>query len=101
MDPSIKFKRTKQAIQHYSQNFNKEEEGVINAAIEIPKFSMGITLVTFREKYYKYGVDDDLINRSLKIGGYYYAWNTYLIASSLLDLAHEQFNETQFFGLFR
>ena len=51
MYPSCKFKLTKQAIQYYSQDFTKEETSVIDAALEKLKFSMGNTLVTFRDKY--------------------------------------------------
>ena len=91
MHPSIKFKRIKQVIQHYSQDFNEEEDGVINAALEMLKFSMGNTLLTFCENYYEYGVDDNPMNRSLTIGGYNTAWNFYLIARYLLDLVQEHF----------
>ena len=49
------------------------------------EFSMGNTLVMFSEKYYEYGVDNDLTNRS----GYDSAWNADLIASYLLDLAQD------------
>ena len=65
------------------------------------KFSMGNTLVTFRNKYYEYGVDDDPMNRSLTIGGYDSAWNADLIASYILNMAQDHFTETKFFGLYR
>ena len=74
---------------------------VIEAALEMLKFSMGNTLVMFREKCYEYGVDDDPMNRSLTIGGYNSAWNADLIASYLLDLSQDHFTETKLFGLYR
>ena len=52
---------------------------------------MGNTLVTFRRKYYEYGVDNDPMNRSLAIEGYDSASD--LIASYLLDLAQKHFTE--------
>ena len=74
---------------------------MINTALEIFKSSMGNTLVMFREKYYGYGVDDDLMNRSLTLGGYDSAWNVYLITSYLLDLGQGHFNRTKFLGLYQ
>ena len=70
MYPSCKFKLIKQAIHYYSEDFTEEEMAVIEAALEMLKFSMGNILVTFRDRYYEYGVDDDPVNRSLTIGGY-------------------------------
>ena len=65
------------------------------------KFSMGNTLVMFRNKYYEYGVDDDPMNKSLTIGDYDSTWNADLIARYLLDLAQDHFTETKFSGLYR
>ena len=101
MYPLCKFKLIRQVIQYYSQCFNEEEVGVINAALEMLEFSMGNTLVVSREKYYEYGVVDDPMNRSLTIGGYNSACNADLIASYLLDLAQDHFTKARFFGLYR
>ena len=68
--PSIRYRLIQKAIQHYSEAFDKEEIEVIDSAIEMLKFSMGNTLVTFCEKYYEYGVEDDLVMRALTTGGY-------------------------------
>jgi hypothetical protein len=38
------------------------------------KFGMGNTLLTFVDKYYKYGGDLDVEDRGLTIGGYESAW---------------------------
>ncbi len=38
------------------------------------KFSMGSTVVQFREEYYKYGVDEDPEKRPLTIGMIDDAW---------------------------
>ena len=53
---------------------------VIDAALKMMKFSMGNALVTFREKYYEYGVEDDLVMRALTIGGYDSAWYADMVA---------------------
>ena len=73
---------------------------VVEAAFEMLKFSMGNTLVTFREKYYEYGVEDDPVMRALTIGGYDSAWYVNMVASYTLDLAKDHFSRTKFFGVY-
>ena len=65
--PSIRYKLIQKVIQHLSAAFVEEEMEVIEAILEMLKFSMGNTLVTFHEKYYKYGVGEDPVMRALTI----------------------------------
>ena len=74
---------------------------VIEAALEMLKFSMANTLVTFRDKYYEYGVEEDPEMRALTIGGYDSAWYADMVASYILDVAENHFSMTQFFGIYR
>ena len=62
---------------------------MINAALEMLRFSIENTLVVFREKYNEYRVGDNQMNRSLAIGGYDSTGNADLIASYLLDLVQD------------
>jgi hypothetical protein len=86
MYPSIKHRLIRQAINHYCADINEEEQEVIDAALEMQQFSMGNTIITFRDKYYEYGVSDDPMERGLTIGGYDSAWLADMVAGYLLDL---------------
>ena len=48
-----------------------------------------------------YGQCDDVLNRTLTIGGYDSAWLADLIASYIFELAADHFEETSFFGIYR
>lgn len=101
MYPSIQHKLIRKSIEHYSRNLSEEEHTIINAALEMQQFSMGNTLVMFRDKYYEYGTADDPFERSLTIGGYDSAWMADLVGGYIFDLAEDHFNMTKFFGLYR
>ena len=47
MYPCVRYRLIRKAINHYSLTFTEEELEVIKAALEMLKFSMGNTLVTF------------------------------------------------------
>ena len=101
MYPSIKHRLIRQAINHYCADINEEEQEVIDAALEMQQFSMGNTIITFRDKYYEYGVSEDPMERGLTIGGYDSAWLADMVAGYLLDLAENHFEMTTFFGMYR
>ena len=68
MYPSIKAKLIRKAVSHFSQGLNEEEKNVIEAALEMQKFSMANTLIQFREKYYEYGEGgENALKRTLMI----------------------------------
>ena len=62
---------------------------------------MGNTIITFRDKYYEYGVSDDPMEKGLTIGGYDSAWLADMVAGYLLDLAESHLEMTTFFGMYR
>ena len=102
MYPSIKHKLIRKAINHFCMDrLNEEEEVVIAAALEMQQFSMGNTIVTFRDKFYEYGVNADPMERGLTIGGYDSAWLADMVAGYLLELADDHFAMTSFFGMYR
>jgi len=80
MYPSIKHKLIRQAINYYCEDINEEEQEVIDAALEMQQFSMGNTIITFCDKYYKYGVSNDPMGIGLTIGGYDSAWLADILA---------------------
>ena len=90
-----------QAIHHYCQDMNEEKQEVIDAALEMQQFSMGTTIVMFRDKYYEYGVSNDPMEKGITICGYDSAWLTDMVAGYLLELAERHFEMTTFFGMYR
>jgi hypothetical protein len=56
--------------------------------LEILKFSMGNTVVSFREKYYKYVVDPNSDRRGLTIGGFKSAFLANLEATYIFKKLH-------------
>ena len=101
MYPSLKYKLILAAITHYSHGFDEKDNERINACLEMLKFSMSNTIVTFRDRYYKNGVHGDPMERSLTIGGYKSGWLADLIASFIFEKAQQQFEDTHFFGIYR
>ena len=90
MYPSIKHKLIRKAINHFCMDrLNEDEEAVIAAALEMQQFSMGNTIITFRNKSCEYGVNDNPMERGITIGGYYSAWLEYMVAGYLLELADD------------
>ena len=64
-------------------------------------FGMGNTLLTFIDKYYEYGGEEDVEERGLTIGGYESAWLADLVTSYILENMKEHFRETHFKGIYR
>ena len=101
MYPLIKAKLIRKAVSHFSQGLNDEEKDVIEAALEMQKFSMANTLIQFREKYYKYGEGgEDALERALTIGGYDSAWMADMVAGYILELANDHFDLARCFGIY-
>jgi hypothetical protein len=68
MYPSIKYKFVKKAITYFAKNLSAETQGRIETCLEMIKFGMGNTLLTFVNKYYKYGSDLNVEDRGLTSG---------------------------------
>ena len=77
MYPSIKAKLIRKAVSQFSQGLNDEENDVIEAALEMQKFSMANTLIQFREKYYEYGEGGEDVEGTTQRG-----WPTWSLATS-------------------
>jgi hypothetical protein len=57
MYPQCHFKAVQDAVQHYARLLPNLSRSKIQRCLDILKFSMGNTIVMFRDKYYEYGVD--------------------------------------------
>ena len=66
------------------------------------RFGMSNTLLTFVDKYYKYGGSVDPNKRGLTIGGYEFAWLADLVASFILEKTEDLFEKTtDYVGIYR
>ena len=102
MYPSITHRLVREAITFFCKDLlSEDEKRIIEAALEMQKFSMGNTLITFREKYYEYGVQSNPDDRGLTIGGYDSAWLADMVAGYILERAQHLFDDTLFFGIYR
>ena len=55
MYPTITYKLVKQAIHHYSKNFEEIDKVAIEIALDMLKFSITNCVCTWRDKYFRYG----------------------------------------------
>jgi hypothetical protein len=90
MYPQFWFKAVKAAVRYYSSRLPPLQQEKVKRCLDILKFSMGNTIVSFRKKYDKYGVDPNHDRRSLTIGGFESAFladleATYIFKSSTIS----------------
>ena len=102
MYPLITFKMVKKEIFFNANGLSKKDNDTIVDCLTMIEFGMGNALITFIDKYYKYGGLDYKENRGLTIGGYESAWLADLVASYVLDSAINLFsNTTNYYGIYR
>jgi hypothetical protein len=85
MYPQCCFKAVSNAVKHFATTLPDLKRERINKCLDILQFSMGNTIVTFQDKYYKYGVGADPNRRGLTIGGFESAFLTDLETSYIFD----------------
>ncbi len=101
MYPQCQFKAVKAAVWYYSSRLPPLQQEKIKRCLEILKFSMGNTIVSFREKYYKYGVDPDPDCCGLTIGGFESAFLADLEATYIFEKLHHLLEQhVQFIGTY-
>jgi hypothetical protein len=101
MYPSIKYKFVRKAVKFFARNLNAETQRQIDTCLEMIKFSMGNTLLTFVDKYYKYGGDLNVEDRGLTIGGYESAWLADLCMAYVTDNSRDILDELVYEGIYR
>jgi hypothetical protein len=67
MYPQCKFRAVKAAVPYYALQLDPIQHERTKKCLEILKFSMGNTIVSFLDKYNEYGVDPDPDWRGLTI----------------------------------
>ena len=87
---------------YFGNILSLEDKEKIDVCLDmVIKFGMGNTLLTFINKYYEYGGDEDVEERGLMIRGYELAWLADLVASYILENIEELFKETRLKGIYR
>ena len=99
------------AVGHYAKDLLKQHPDEsekpwdfnINICLEFIKFGMENTILTFQDKYYKYGDGKEDGSSALTIGGYESAWLADLVASYILDELENHFDEMKYryYGIYR
>jgi len=102
MYPQCRFKAVQTAVKYYARHLRPLDKEQVKRCLEILKFSMGNTIVSFRDKYYEYGVDADPDRRGLTIGGFESAFLADLECSFIFEkLNHLLASHTAFIGTYR
>lgn len=57
MYPSIKFNLIEKAVKYYAASLNEQDVENVETCLELVKFGMSTTLLTFIDKYYMYDGD--------------------------------------------
>jgi hypothetical protein len=102
MYPQCRFKAVKAAVRYFANQLPTLEQLKVKRCLEILKFSMGNTIVSFQDKYYEYGVDPDPNRRGLTIGGFESAFLADLETTYIFQkLRHLYESYTSFIGTYR
>jgi len=103
MYPSIKYKLVKKAIDYFAKDLDVTLKGrsPIRDCLDMIKFGMGNTLLTFVDKYYKYGGNESVEEHGLTISRYESAWLANLIVAYILECAEMSFDNARYKGIYR
>jgi hypothetical protein len=99
--PSIKLKLVRKAVKFYSEGLNTKEKDTINHCLDMIKFGMCNTLITFEDQYYEYDGGKDPEEKGLTIGGFESAWLADLVGAYILANTQQHFTHTTYHGLYR
>ena len=87
-------------MKFYAHNLSPEAREMIRNCLQLIKFGMSATLLTFRDKYYEYGGGEEAKNRGLTIGGYESAWLADLAMAYVLEKTKKHFKKAKFYGVY-
>mmetsp|Transcript_5125 Transcript_5125/g.11175 ORF Transcript_5125/g.11175 Transcript_5125/m.11175 type:complete len:173 (+) Transcript_5125:426-944(+) len=103
MYPSIKFGMVKRAINFFASKAKlaKEERKTIRDCLDLINFGISSTMITFQDRYYECGGNEEEEDKGLMIGGYEPAWLADLVAAYILDNTEARFRGTTYRGIYR
>jgi len=99
--PSVRLKLVRKAVCHFSKNLPEEDQITIEHCLDLIKFGMQSTLLSFVDKCCEHDGDRDPEEKGLTIGGYESAWLADLVGAHILDNTKSHFRKTKCYGLCR
>ena len=81
MYPSVKFVQIENAVNYFLQNASKEDKKTAKQCLDMIKFGMDNTIVTFKDRYWIYGGNCPVEEKGLTIGGFESAFLADLVAA--------------------
>jgi len=70
MYPNVMFSHIEDAVEYFLRDSPEEDVKEARKCLELVRFGMANTLITFNGKYWEYGGDVDVCDKGLTIGGY-------------------------------
>ena len=101
MYPSVKFEMIERAVNYFLRNASDEDKKKAKECLEMVKFGMDNTFVTFEDKYWKYGGFLPVEEKGLTIGVFESAFFAYLVASYILEISEDHFEDSTYNGIYR
>ena len=81
MYPLIKYKLVEKAVLFFPKDLDSISKRKLGVCLDMIRFGMGDTLLTFVDKYYEYGGEVNVEEKGLTIGGYESMWLVDLVAA--------------------
>ena len=94
MYPSIKFIQIQKAVNYFLRDASEEDKEIARRCLEMIKFGMDNTFVTFKDRYWIYGGNLPVEEKGLTIGGYESAFLADLVAAWILEETFRTFLST-------
>ena len=99
MYPSIKLSTFRKAVIFFARKITAETKKTINLCLELIRFGMSSTLISFDGEYYEYH-GGEREEQGLAIGGYKSAFLADLVASYLFERSRSNFHPTTYHGIY-
>ena len=80
--------------------FSAENKKTIEVCCRLIQFKMSLTLLVFRDKYFKYNRGSSIDEKNLAIGGYETVFLADLVASYLFELSRDKFYLSKYYSIY-
>lgn len=94
MYPSIQIEHVKRAVEYFLRDAPEEDKKTAEHCLDMIRFGMANTMVTFNGKYYEYG-GTEVESKGLTIGGYESAFLADLVAAFILENLEDLFQNDE------
>ena len=101
MYPSIKNRQIEKAVDYYLRDASEEDKAQAKLCLDLLRFGMANTFITFRDKYWLYGGEEPVEVKGLTIGGFESAGFADLVAAFLMEQIDELFTNSVLYEMYR